>query len=86
MDVPFVIHYKLLSTVYANEMMGDGEWEWNSFYSRLFITQFQVSLVSVHWTSQARILEWAAFSSSRGFSPTGDQTCVSCVGRQILYH
>ena len=39
--------------------------------------------------SQARILEWVAFSSSRGSSPPRDRTCISCIsciGRQILYH
>ena len=44
---------------------------------------------SVHGISQARILEWVAISSSRGFSQPRDQTrvsCVSCIGRQILYH
>ena len=38
---------------------------------------------------QARILKWAAVSSSRGSSQPGDQThvpCVSpCIGRWILY-
>ena len=44
---------------------------------------------SVHGIFQARILEWVAISSSRGSSQVRDQTCiscVSCVGRQILYH
>ena len=44
---------------------------------------------SVHGISQARILEWVAMPSSRGFSQPRDQThisCVSCLGRQILYH
>ena len=44
---------------------------------------------SVHGISQARVLKWAALSSSRGSSWPRDQTCVSCVsctGRQILYH
>ena len=41
---------------------------------------------SVHGISQARILEWVAMSSSRGYSPPRDQTCVSCIGRRILYH
>ena len=43
---------------------------------------------SVHGISQARTLEWAAISSSRGSSPSRDRTCVSCVswiGRQILH-
>ena len=37
---------------------------------------------------QARTLEWAAISSSRGSSPPRDGThvsCVSSIGRQILY-
>ena len=38
---------------------------------------------------QARILEWAAMPSSRGFSEPRDLThisYVSCIGRQVLYH
>ena len=37
---------------------------------------------------QARRLDWVAISSSRGSSWPRDQTCVSClscIGRQILY-
>ena len=44
---------------------------------------------SVYEISQARILEWVAISSSRGSSQPRDQThfsCVSCIGKQILYH
>ena len=44
---------------------------------------------SVHEIFQARILEWVAISYSRGSSQPGDRTCVSCIsciGRQILYH
>jgi len=33
-----------------------------------------------------RILEWFAISFSRGSSRPRDQTHVSCIGRQILYH
>ena len=43
---------------------------------------------SVHLIFQARILEWDAISSSRESSQLRDQThvsCVSCIGRQILY-
>ena len=40
----------------------------------------------VHRILQTRILEWVAISSSRGSSQPRDQTCVSCIGRQILYH
>ena len=35
---------------------------------------------------QARILEWATISSSRGSSQPKDWTCISCIDRQILYH
>ena len=35
---------------------------------------------------QGRMLEWVAISFFRGSSQTRDQTCISCTGRQILYH
>ena len=44
---------------------------------------------SVHKTLQARILESVAISFSRESSWPRDRThisCVSCIGRQILYH
>ena len=44
---------------------------------------------SVHRVFQAGILEWVAISYSRGSSWPRDWTCiscVSCVGRWILYH
>ena len=44
---------------------------------------------SVHGNFEARILEWFGISSSRRSSQLKDQTCVSCIsgiGRQILYH
>ena len=34
---------------------------------------------TVHGIFQARILEWAAISFSRGSSQTRDQTCISCI-------
>ena len=43
----------------------------------------------VYGISQARILEWIAISDSRGSSRPRDRayvSCVSCFGRQILYH
>ena len=40
----------------------------------------------VHGISQARILEWVATCFSRGLPSPRDQTRVSCVGRQVLYH
>ena len=41
---------------------------------------------SVHGIFQARILEWVVISSSRGLSQPRDPTCISCIGRHILYH
>ena len=44
---------------------------------------------SVHEILQARILEWVAMPSSRGSFQPRDQTqvsCISCTGRQVLYH
>ena len=44
---------------------------------------------SVHGIFQARILEWVAISFSRGSSWPRDRTwvsCISCIGRQVLYH
>ena len=44
---------------------------------------------SVHGLSQERIPEWVAISFSRGSSWPRDWnhlSCISCIGRQILYH
>ena len=41
---------------------------------------------SVHGFLQARILEWVAMPFSRGSTWPRDQTWVSCIGSQILYH
>ena len=41
---------------------------------------------SVHGIPQAIILEWVGISSSRRSSRPKDQTHISCIGRQILYH
>ena len=44
---------------------------------------------SVHGICQSRILEWVVISYCRGYSQSRDQTlisCISCIGRQILYH
>ena len=41
---------------------------------------------SVPGISQARILEWVAISFSRVPSLPRDETCISCIGRWILYH
>ena len=40
---------------------------------------------SVCGVLQARILEWVVISFARGSSRLRDRTCVSCIGRGILY-
>ena len=54
----------------------------------LFVIRMDCSLSgsSVHRILQARILEWIAMPSSRGSSWPRDRTCVSCIGRWVLYH
>ena len=39
---------------------------------------------SVHGILQARILEWTAFSFSRGSSPPRDRTCASCLAGRFF--
>ena len=41
------------------------------------------SVDGIFW---ARIVEWVAISSSRGFSQSKDQTQVSCIAGKALYH
>ena len=44
---------------------------------------------SVHEVHEARVLGWVAMPSSRGSSQLTDQTsisCISCIGRQVLYY
>ena len=44
---------------------------------------------SVHGVSQTRILEWVAISFCRGSSQPRDRiniSCISCIGRRVLYH
>ena len=41
---------------------------------------------SVHGTLQASRLKWVTIFSSRGPSQPRNQTSISCIGRQILYH
>ena len=52
----------------------------------LYPMNWDSSGFSAHGILQARILEWVAISFSRGSSWPKYQTCISCIGRQILYH
>ena len=49
-------------------------------------TDHSPSGFSVHGILQARIPEWVAILFYRGSSGRRNQTWVSCIGRQILYH
>ena len=42
--------------------------------------------VVLHGIFQARILEWVIISYSRRSSWNKDRTCISCIGRRILYN
>ena len=58
---------------------------------QLFATPWIAALPgsSVHGIFQPRRLEWVAYSSSRESSQASDPTrisCISCIGRQVLYH
>ena len=41
---------------------------------------------SVHGISQVRALKWVAISFFKGSSWPRDQICVSCIGKQNVYH
>ena len=48
--------------------------------------EYSLPTSSVHGISQAKILEWVSIFFSRQSSWPRDQTHVSSIGRQILYH
>ena len=55
---------------------------------RLFVTPWTVARqapLSMEFSRQ-EILEWVLISFSEGSSRPRDQTHISCIGRQILYH
>ena len=91
---PFPLPVSVLSSIF--QRMG-----WNQkkgMYTQLlsciwiFVTPWTIALPpgsSVHGIFQARILEWAGISLSRGSFWPRDWIHVfyiSCIGRQILYH
>ena len=55
---------------------------------QLFVTPWTIALQAPLSMGilQARILEWVAISFSRGSAWSRDPACISCIGRQILYH
>ena len=77
------------TTLWLPRGRGGGAWDWLmhvyacSVMSNSATPWFRGS--SVHRIFQARILEWVAISSSRGYSRPRDWTHVSYIGRWILY-
>ena len=72
------------------------QWVWQYTCYSCLVTQLCPTLChpvdhsppgsSIHGISQERTLEWAVISFFRGSSQPKDQTCISCIGRQVLYH
>ena len=54
----------------------------------LFVTPWPVACQAPLFMGfpKARILEWVAISSFRGYSQPRNRTGISCIDRQILYH
>ena len=48
--------------------------------------EYSPPVSSVHGISQARILQWVAISSFKESSWPRDWTCISYIGRWVLYH
>ena len=73
--------YQLSLTTRFSDSRGCGSSLVAKFYPSLLGPYGRVSSPSgssLHGTSQARILEWVAFSFSRGTSQPRDGTCISC--------
>ena len=47
---------------------------------------FSSPCCSVHRIFQARIVEWVAIPFSKGSSQFRYQSCISCIGKLIVYH
>ena len=54
--------------------------------AQLCLTLFALMDYTVHGILQARILEWVAFSSSRGSSQPRDQIQVTHIADGFFYH
>ena len=91
--------HSLMNQLRCGEYLPWGKYWWKKVEVKVLVAQLCPSLCdpmdcslpgsSVHWILQARILEWVAMPSSRGSSWPRNQTHVSCIsyiGRQILYH
>ena len=61
-------------------------WAWSLVFNSLRSPVCRPPDSFIHGISQARILEWVAISFSRWSSQPRDRTCVSYIGRRVLYH
>ena len=95
-DFPFRVKVNIMLQ-FLQDSVGPWLWPWHdhplhplSWSSGVLLdSKLQPTRLLHPWGSQARILEWVAISFSRGSSQPRDRTrvsCVSCTGRQILYH
>ena len=78
LECPWLVHYwkYLICCYFSNSVMFDSVTPWTVACQAPLSMGF----------SRAKILEWVAISSSRGSSWPRDWTCISCVGKWILYH
>ena len=55
-------------------------------YLSLCVPSFHGMWLLISWSFLGRTVEWVAMFFSKGSSGPRDWTCVSCIGRQILYY
>ena len=83
-----VLFYSMEKLVILNRENVTGGWLLH-LHRHLWLLKFMDCSLpgsSVHGIILARILECVAISFFRGSSRPRDQTCISWIGRQILYH
>ena len=82
------IHFGVWKHVFKNSshMMGDPFHGKVKVLVTYVMSDCSLPGSSVHGILQARILEWVAIPFSRGSSWLRDQTWVSCIGGESLYH
>ena len=94
---PFLLQFSFPHRLYTFQLH-NSEWQYSGSPPLILLSVAKSCLTlcnpvdcspsgsSVHGISQARILEWVAISCATGSSRSRDQTCISSIGRWILYH
>ena len=72
----------LISAVHQSDSLNESES--HSVVSDSLQYNIQIKICIVHGILQARILEWVAFPSSRGYSQPRDQTQVSRIAGRFF--